>query len=183
MTCPSLALQSPSRGTFWCWQAGFTSVSGSPPAWGLWAQCHLRLTCSASRTQVPRVGGVRLRCRNLRVLPLQWVRKESKRVKFDLPEEEAPSYCPKLANQGIAAYTCYLELWRQVLEEMGFPGVSAGKESAYNVGDLGSIPGLGKSHGEGKGYLLQYSGLENSMNCIVQWGHKESDTTERLSLH
>ena len=40
---------------------------------------------------------------------------------------------------------------------------SAGKESACNAGDLGSIPGLGRSPGEGKGYPLQYSGLENSM--------------------
>ena len=47
--------------------------------------------------------------------------------------------------------------------EGGFPGSSAGKESTYNAGDLGSIPGLGRSPGEGKGYLLQYSGLENSM--------------------
>ena len=43
---------------------------------------------------------------------------------------------------------------------------SAGKESACNVEDLGSIPGLGRSPGEGKGFPLQYSGLENSMNCI-----------------
>ena len=50
---------------------------------------------------------------------------------------------------------------------MGFPCGSAGKESAYNVGDLGSIPGLGGSPGEGKGYPLQYSGLENSMDCTV----------------
>ena len=50
---------------------------------------------------------------------------------------------------------------------MGFPGGSAGKESACNAGDLGSIPGLGRSPGEGKGYPLQYSGLENSMDCIV----------------
>ena len=47
---------------------------------------------------------------------------------------------------------------------MGFPGSSDGKESACNVGDLGSIPGLGRSPGEGKGYPLQYSGLENSIN-------------------
>ena len=50
---------------------------------------------------------------------------------------------------------------------LGFPGGSVGKESAYNVGDLGLIPGLGKSPGEGKGYPLQYSGLENSMERIV----------------
>ena len=52
-------------------------------------------------------------------------------------------------------------------EKVGFPGGSAGKESACNVGDLGSIPGLGRSPGEGKGYPLQYSGLENPMDCIV----------------
>ena len=50
---------------------------------------------------------------------------------------------------------------------LGFPDGSAGKESAYNVGDLGSIPGFGRSPGEGRGYPLQYSGLENSMDCIV----------------
>ena len=44
---------------------------------------------------------------------------------------------------------------------LGFPCGSSGKESACNAGDLGSIPGLGRSRGEGKGYLLQYSGLEN----------------------
>ena len=50
---------------------------------------------------------------------------------------------------------------------MGFPGGSVGKESACNVEDLGSIPGLGRSPGEGKGYPLQYSGLENPMDYIV----------------
>ena len=50
----------------------------------------------------------------------------------------------------------------------GFPGGSAGKESACNVGDLGLIPGLGRSPGEGNGYPLQYSGLENSMDCVVR---------------
>ena len=49
----------------------------------------------------------------------------------------------------------------------GFPGGSAGKESACRVGDLGLILGLGRSPGEGNGYPLQYSGLENSMNCMV----------------
>ena len=45
---------------------------------------------------------------------------------------------------------------------MGFPGGSAGKESSYSAGDLGLVPGLGRSPGEGKGYPRQYSGLENS---------------------
>ena len=54
-------------------------------------------------------------------------------------------------------------------------------ESTCNAGDLGSIPGLGRSPGERKGYPLQYSGLENSMDPVVL-GVAESDTTEWLSL-
>ena len=53
-----------------------------------------------------------------------------------------------------------------------FPGGSAGKESACHVGDLGSIPRLGRSPGEGKDYPLQFSGLENSMDCIVHANSK-----------
>ena len=50
---------------------------------------------------------------------------------------------------------------------LGFPGDSASKESVCNVGDLSSIPGLGRPPEEGKGYPLQYSGLKNSMDYIV----------------
>ena len=64
---------------------------------------------------------------------------------------------------------------------LGFPCGSADKESICNMGDLGWIPGLGRSPGEGKGCPLQCSCLENSMDCIP-CGRKESDTTERLSL-
>ena len=60
---------------------------------------------------------------------------------------------------------------------MGFPCGPAGKESTCNVGDLSSIPGLGGLPGEGKGYPLQYSALENSMNHIV-YGVAKSNTTE-----
>ena len=60
---------------------------------------------------------------------------------------------------------------------MGFPGGSTAKESACNVGGLGLISGLGRPPGEGKGYTLQYSGLENSMECIVL-GVAEADMTE-----
>ena len=60
---------------------------------------------------------------------------------------------------------------------LGFPCGSAGKESTCNAGHLGLIPGLGRSPGEGKGYPLQYSGLENSMDCVV----RDSDMTEQLS--
>ena len=63
---------------------------------------------------------------------------------------------------------------------LGFPCGSSSKESACNVGDLGSVPGLGRPPGAGKGYPLQHSGLENSMDS--PWGLKEFDTTERLAL-
>ena len=55
----------------------------------------------------------------------------------------------------------------QLLLLMGFPGGSADREPACNVGDLGLIPGLGRSPGGGNGYPLQYSGLENFLECIV----------------
>ena len=61
---------------------------------------------------------------------------------------------------------------------LGFSYGSAGKESTCNAGDLGLNPGLGRSLGEGKGYPLQYSGLENSMNCIV---HGVAKSRTRLS--
>ena len=57
-------------------------------------------------------------------------------------------------------------------EVMGFPRGSGGKESTCNVGDLGLIPGLGRYSGEGQGYPLQYSGLQNSMDCIVHESHE-----------
>ena len=71
---------------------------------------------------------------------------------------------------------------------MSFPGGSDGKESACYEGDLGSIPGLGRSPGGGHGNPLQYSCLENppeqrSLVGYSPWGRKESDMTERLRVH
>ena len=63
---------------------------------------------------------------------------------------------------------------------LGFLCSSAGKESTCNEEDLGLIPGLGSSPGKGKGYPLQYFGLENSMDCIVH-GVTESQPHERVS--
>ena len=73
-------------------------------------------------------------------------------------------------------YSVYFDNTRD--EVWGFPGGSEVKASAYNVGDLGSIPRLGRSPGEGKGYPLQYSGLENSMNHIV---HRVTKIRTRIS--
>ena len=54
-----------------------------------------------------------------------------------------------------------------MIQVLGFLRSSVDKEFTWNVGDLGSIPGLGRYPGEGKGYPVQYSGLENPMDCIV----------------
>ena len=63
----------------------------------------------------------------------------------------------------------------------GFPGGSDGKESACSAGNPGSIPGSGRSPGEGNGNPLQYSCLENSVDRGAWWSHKESDMTEQLT--
>ena len=63
---------------------------------------------------------------------------------------------------------------------LGFPGGSDGKEPACNAGDLGLFPGLARSPGQGNGYPLQYSCLENSMDRGAWLGYKELDTTERV---
>ena len=77
---------------------------------------------------------------------------------------------------------CISSLWEWQLPipegARGFPCGSADKESACNAGELGSIPGWGRSPGEGKGYPLQYLGLENSMDCIV---HGVEKSRTRLS--
>ena len=75
------------------------------------------------------------------------------------------------------------EAWK----ERGFPGGSDGKESACDAGDLGSIPGLGRSSGERNGYTFWYSCLENPHGQRIlagysPWGCQESDTMERLTL-
>ena len=67
------------------------------------------------------------------------------------------------------------------MNHMGFPGGSDSKESAHNVGDLGSVPESGRSPGEGNGYPHQYSCLENSMDGGPWWALcscKESDMSE-----
>ena len=70
-----------------------------------------------------------------------------------------------------------------VRKVLGFPCGSAGKESTCNTGDLGSISGLGRSPGEGKGYPLQYSGLENSMDCIVHGVAKSQTQQSNFYFH
>ena len=65
-----------------------------------------------------------------------------------------------------------------MIKNPGLPWWPAGKEFTCNAGDVGMIPGLGRSAGEGKGYAPQYSDLENSMGCIV---HGVAESQTRLS--
>ena len=66
---------------------------------------------------------------------------------------------------------------------LGFPSGSAGKESPCKAGDLGLILGLGQYSGEGKGYSLQYSGLENSTDCIVHGVTKNQTQLNHFYFH
>ena len=77
-------------------------------------------------------------------------------------------------------------IMHSLVKYMGFPDASAGKKSTCNVGDLGSIPGLGRSPGEGNSNPLQLPGEFHGQRSLAghsPWGHKELDTTEQLSLH
>ena len=80
-----------------------------------------------------------------------------------------------MGSSAVARGTFSCGMW-----DLGFPGGSDSKESACNTGNLGSIPGSGRSPGEGKGYPLQYSCLENSMDRGAWWvtvhGVSESQT-------
>ena len=93
-------------------------------------------------------------------------------------------------SEGQRSLACYSPWGHKKLDMIqllnrGFPGGSEVKVSACNAGYLGSIPGSGRYPGEGHGNPLQYSCLENPMDGGAQgaWGHKESDTTERLHFH
>ena len=84
------------------------------------------------------------------------------------------------------AYKLQWSTWKYFMRHKGSARDSDGKESAHNVGDLGLIPGLERSPGAGHGNPLQYSCLENhhgqrSLAGYSPWGHKESDTSERIS--
>ena len=76
-----------------------------------------------------------------------------------------------------------LHVFDTVTTPLSFPCGSACKEYASNVGDLGLIHGLGRSPGEGKGYPLQYSGLENSMNCIGHGVTKNQTCLSNIHFH
>ena len=81
-------------------------------------------------------------------------------------------------------WCAWCDLYKKPASRSGFPFGSAGKESACDEGDLRSIPGLGRSPGEGKGYPLQDSGLENSMDYIYSpWGGKVGHNWATFTFH
>ena len=101
----------------------------------------------------------------------------------------------KLINSVLLA-TSFIQYWfwicriilmwkdlRDLPKAIGFPDSSVGKESTCNAGDSGLIPGLGRSPGEGKGYPLQYSCLENSMDCIVHGVTKSQTQLSNFLTH
>ena len=100
-------------------------------------------------------------------------------------EMETPDFKPRVPYMAVGAVG--LLGWQRVDPEricsLVFPGGSVGKESTCNAGDPGStacnVGDLGRSPGEGNGYPLQYSGLENSMDCIV---HKVTKSETQLSV-
>ena len=92
------------------------------------------------------------------------------------------------AVRGVAKSQTRLSDWTEVKVHMGFPGGSDSKESAWNAGDPGWIPGLGRSPGEGNGYPLQYSCLENSMHkgawqAIFCWLYTNKNRVETKILY
>ena len=94
------------------------------------------------------------------------------------------SLYPSTAGKGFLLWKSSVIRWGPSGYSLGFPGGLVGKEYTCNAGDLILIPGSGRSPGEGNGYPLQYSCLENFMDRgdTIVHGITESDTTERLSM-
>ena len=104
-------------------------------------------------------------------------KRQTRLSRFHFTRRDKESIC-QCRRRGFDPWVREIPWRRNILPTpifLGFPCGSSGKESTCNVENLGSIPGLGRSPGEGKGYPLQYSGLENSMDCIVH-GFAKSQT-------
>ena len=154
----------------------------------LWAfssceEQELLFSCHVQASQCGDISCFRARAIGLRV-SIAVVPGLSRSVACGIFPEQGSNLCP-LAGRflttgplGKSHNIIYIYIYFKILSSncsLGFLHGSAGKESTCTVGDLGSIPGLGRSPGEGKGYPLQYSDLENPMNCIV-YGVEKSRT-------
>ena len=112
-----------------------------------------------------------------------WVGKRPWRRKW----QPAPVFLPRKFHRQRNPWVCkeldMTELTCIIKVQVSFPGSSVGKESAFNAGDLGSNPGLGRSPGEGNGNPLQYSCLENPMDRGAWWAivHRVAKSRTQLS--
>ena len=104
----------------------------------------------------------------------------AKKIKSVTVSTFSPSICHEVMGPGAMILVLWMLSFKPAfsLSIKRFPDSSAGKESAFNVENLDLVPGLGRYSGERKGYPLQYSALENSMDCIV---HGVAESRTRLS--
>ena len=123
------------------------------------------------------VHGVLKSWTRLKQLSARTVEQPSPRPQLPRCRARQPHAARESPTQGAGSQT-HRERSVSKKDKRGFPAGSAGEESTCNVGDLGSIPGWGRSPGAGKGHPLQYSGLENTMDCIV---HGVAKSRTRLS--
>ena len=154
---------------------GHSAHSPQPKGWGNLLGGHLKAAGQDSKAREETVVRSRV--------------SEQTSVGWTFPESRAPLKARSVKDPPAMQFDSWVGKirWRRdrlpTPVFLGFPGGSADKESTCNAEDLGSIPGLGRSPGEGKGYPLQDSGLENGIvfHCIPlysPWGRKESDATE-----
>ena len=102
---------------------------------------------------------------------------------FHWPRQESFHKSVMDRIQERAVGTCYVNFKRCAIHGVGFPDSSAGKESTCSAGDPDLISGSGRSPGEGIGYPLQFSGLENSMDCIVHGVVKSRTRLSDFHIH
>ena len=111
-------------------------------------------------------------------MTLEVIKKRMKYLSTDSVKKKSRAGTADWVNELCTSLTLFLYIYLICSYWMGFPHGSAGEESTGNAGDVSSIPLLRRSPGEGNGYLLQYSGLENSMDCII---HGAAKSRTRLS--
>ena len=109
--------------------------------------------------------------------------KDLQRAPWWLSWQRARLQCRRPQLNSWVGKTPWRREWLPTPVFLGFPGGSAGKESACNAGDLGLIPGLERSPGEGNSYPLQYPGLENPMDCRVHWVAKSGKWLSDFHFH
>ena len=140
----------------WAEEPGRLQSMGSQRVRHNWAQIRIRRTRSP---EGPKAGRSPLELKLLELEDGSWV------TPWELKQWDSGNVG---LTPGLEEWWRQAQLAHSIGVTKGFPGSAVGKESVCTAGDFGPIPGLGRSPGEGKGYPLQYSGLENSMDSLVQ---------------